>query len=92
MSCYKYFVGSSGEMTVREMARLGGLKGGPARMASMTEVERKEFAARGGKAGGTARAAALSAGRRSEIARNAARARWQKKVSGAVTTRGSGLP
>ncbi len=69
-------------MTVREMARLGGLKGGPARIASMSEEELQQFARKGGKAGGRARALKLSATRRSEIARAAARARWDGRKQG----------
>jgi hypothetical protein len=66
-------------MTVREMARLGGLKGGPARIASMSEDELRQFAIKGGKAGGRARAAKLTAKQRRAIARKAAAARWGKK-------------
>ena len=62
-----------------ELGRLGGKRGGPARMASMTPEERSEFARAGGAAGGKARAASLSKKRRSEIAKMASEARWAKK-------------
>ncbi|MFN0168421.1 MAG: hypothetical protein ACKV22_18495 [Bryobacteraceae bacterium] len=67
------------ELTVTEMARLGGLAGGPARAAALTPEERSDIARMGGVAGGAARAAALTAKRRREIARKAAEARWGKK-------------
>lgn len=60
------------------LGRLGGKKGGKARMASMTDEERSEFARAGGKVGGKARAEKLSAARRQEIARKAVAARLKK--------------
>jgi hypothetical protein len=60
------------------LGRLGGLKGGPARMASMSEEERREFAASGGRVGGAARASALTKAERSAIAKKAAAKRWAK--------------
>ncbi len=58
------------------LGRLGGKRGGRARMAMMSDEQRAEFASKGGKAGGKARAEKLSAKQRSEIARKAAAARW----------------
>ena len=58
------------------LGKLGGPKGGRARMESMTHEERREFARQGGKSGGQARAAKLSPARRKEIAKTAAAARW----------------
>jgi hypothetical protein len=60
------------------LGKLGGKKGGTARMASMTPEERVEFARSGGKVGGKARAEKLSAAQRREIAQNAIAARWNK--------------
>src|SRR5260370_8071802 len=62
-----------------EVARLGGLKGGPARANALTRKERVAIAKKAGKAGGEARAKKISARRRSEIARKAAAARFPKK-------------
>jgi hypothetical protein len=64
-----------------ELGKLGGRRGGPARMESMTHEERSEFARAGGTAGGKARAASLSKKRRSEIAKTASAARWAKKTA-----------
>lgn len=61
------------------LGRLGGKRGGKARMELLSRQERAEFAAKGGKAGGKARAAKLSSKRRTEIARMAATARWKKQ-------------
>ena len=60
------------------LGRLGGKKGGKARMESMTPEGRQEFARSGGKVGGKARAAKLSPARRKAIARAAVAARWEK--------------
>lgn len=60
------------------LGRLGGKKGGKARMESMTPEERQELARSGGKVGGKARAAKLSPARRKAIARAAVAARWEK--------------
>ena len=60
------------------LGRLGGKKGGRARMESMTPEERAEFARAGGQAGGKARAEKLSAAKRREIAKKASAARWKK--------------
>ena len=61
------------------LGRLGGKKGGKARMESMTSEERQEFARSGGEAGGKARADKLSPARRKAIAQAAAAARWKKR-------------
>jgi len=60
------------------LGRLGGLKGGKVRMASMSDEERREFATAGGQAGGKARAEKLTPKKRTEIAKKAAAARWSK--------------
>jgi hypothetical protein len=60
------------------LGKLGGKKGGKARMESMTAEEREEFARAGGQAGGKARAEKLSPARRKEIAKAAIAARWAK--------------
>ena len=60
------------------LGRLGGKKGGPARMQSMTPEERAEFARKGGTIGGKARAKKLTKAQRKAIAQKAAAARWEK--------------
>jgi len=59
------------EMTVAELARLGGR----ARAASMNPAERRELASKAGKA----RSEALSADERSRIAKRAVQARERKR-------------
>lgn len=59
------------------LGRLGGKRGGKARMAALSKAERSEFAASGGLVGGKARAAKLTKEQRSAIARKAAAARWR---------------
>jgi len=61
------------------LGRLGGKKGGKARIESMTSEERQEFARSDGEAGGKARADKLSPARRKAIAQAAAAARWKKR-------------
>ncbi len=60
------------------LGKLGGKKGGKARMQSLTAKEREELARKGGKVGGKARAANLTPNQRSLIANKAAAARWGK--------------
>jgi len=62
-----------------ELGKLGGKKGGRARMESMTAEERAEFARAGGSVGGKKRAENLSAKQRKAVAKKAAAARWGKK-------------
>ena len=62
------------------LGKLGGKKGGPARMRAMTPEERQAFARAGGLAGAKARAVLLTPAKRKEIARKAAAARWGKKA------------
>lgn len=61
------------------LGKLGGKKGGRARMAQLTAEERSELGRQGGQIGGKARAQALSVKRRKEIARSAAEARWKSR-------------
>lgn len=61
------------------LGRLGGVKGGHARAASLTTEEMQEIGRRGGLIGGLARAASLTPAKRKAIARKAAQARWAKK-------------
>jgi general stress protein YciG len=61
------------------LGRLGGRKGGPARIAAMTPKELQEFTRKGGQAGGKARAESLSKKKRQDIAKKAAAARWKGK-------------
>ncbi len=61
------------------LGRLGGKKGGPARMAALTPEQVSEISRKAGEVGGVARAQKLSAKKRSEIAKKAAAARWAKK-------------
>jgi hypothetical protein len=60
------------------LGRLGGLKGGRARAATLTPDELSAIGRKGGKKGGKARAAALTPAKRKEIARKAAAKRWAK--------------
>jgi hypothetical protein len=66
------------------LGRLGGLKGGKARIEALTEAQLSAIGRKGGKAGGKlggkARAAALTPAQRKAIARKAAAARWGKKA------------
>jgi hypothetical protein len=62
------------------LGKLGGKKGGPARMRAMTPEERQAFARAGGLAGGKARAKKLTGEERRASAKKAAAARWAKKV------------
>jgi hypothetical protein len=57
------------------LGRLGGLKGGKARIKSLSKAGRSAFAQKGG----IARAKKLSATELSESGRNAVLARWRKK-------------
>ena len=59
------------------LGRLGGLKGGKARMATLTAVERTALASKAA----SARLAKLSPEERSALARKAVLARWNKKPS-----------
>jgi len=61
------------------LGKLGGKKGGPARMRAMTPEERQAFARAGGLAGGRARAKKLTKAQRKESARKADQARWAGK-------------
>ena len=63
------------EMTVKEMARLGG----KARAAALSSEEIAEISRKAGQVGGRARAQKLTAKHRKEIAQKAAAARWGKK-------------
>ena len=58
--------------------RLGGLKGGPARMAQLSAEERSAL----GRKANKARTAALTPAERSEQARKAVLARWSKRKTG----------
>ena len=62
-------------MTVSEFARLGGLKGGKARMAQLSAEERSALASKAGKKSGSS----MTKAERSERARKAVLARWAKK-------------
>ncbi len=75
------------------LGKLGGRKGGRARVAAMTAEELHQWAKEAGKRGGLARAKKLSRKRIQEIAKKAAKARWSKsrlraaaKVGPAVLT------
>jgi hypothetical protein len=57
------------------LGRLGGLKGGKARMAKLSASDRSEL----GRKAVTARTAKLSPRMRSELARRAVTARWAKR-------------
>jgi hypothetical protein len=61
------------------LGRLGGLKGGNARAAALTDAELSAIGRKGGRAGGPARAAALTPAKRRAIAQKAAAARWADK-------------
>jgi hypothetical protein len=61
------------------LGRLGGLKGGIARVENSTAAELSAFGRAGGRAGGPARAAALTPAKRKAIAAKAAAARWAKR-------------
>lgn len=60
------------------LGRLGGRRGGAARMASMTAEQRAAFARAGGLASSATRDERLPEQKRQEIARLAAKARWRK--------------
>jgi hypothetical protein len=62
------------------LGKLGGRKGGLARMKMMSPDDRQAFARAGGLAGGKARAKKLSSAQRKASARKAAAARWGKKA------------
>jgi hypothetical protein len=64
------------------LGKLGGKKGGRARMALMTAAERRAFASAGGKVSAAARNQKLTPEQRSEIARKAGLAggRGRKKT------------
>jgi general stress protein YciG len=68
------------------LGRLGGKKGGRARMASMSPEERSEFARQGGKVSAKGRKRKLTSEQRSAIARKAGLAggRGRKKNAAAV--------
>jgi hypothetical protein len=70
---------SAEEMTLAEHLRSIAVKGGKARMESMTDDQKRRMGRKGGLAGGNARSDALTPGQRSEIARKAAAARWEKR-------------
>ena len=57
------------------LGRLGGLKGGKARMAQMSAEDRSELA----RKAGLARMTGLSSKARSELGRKAITARWNKR-------------
>jgi hypothetical protein len=61
------------------LGKLGGKKGGPARMKLMNAEERQSFARAGGLASAKGRMTKLTEERRKAIARKAAAARWGKK-------------
>ncbi|HKD45157.1 MAG TPA: hypothetical protein VKD24_05825 [Candidatus Angelobacter sp.] len=61
------------------LGKLGGKKGGPARMKLMSAEDRQAFAKAGGLVGGKARAKKLTSAQRKASAKKAAAARWGKK-------------
>lgn len=61
------------------LGKLGGRKGGVARMGGLSAAERIALARSGGEKGGNARAASLTPEQRRETARKAAAARWGRR-------------
>ncbi len=61
------------------LGKLGGLKGGKARAANLSEEELSEIGRMGGRVGGKRRAEVLTAAERKAIAKKAAEARWAKQ-------------
>jgi hypothetical protein len=62
------------------LGRLGGLKGGKARVAAMSAEELQAWAKSAGAKGGKARAKTITPERARQIAKKAAAARWKKSA------------